>query len=271
MSNKKISITPLNIYMLIIIVLITTIIILPIPVKILDVLMAMNLALALSILLLVILKKNKRGIILLPTITLISTLFSLAVNICATRLILLTGAEFNGILIRFVTNIMSGYGRFSWPISFILFAAIYSCHIFITSKGIVRVTGAAVKFALDNMPGRLMEIDKSFSSGAISREEAGAGKMQITQEADFFGALDGGGKFIAGNAKMGIIITAVIIIGGTMTDHMLRGYTIKNALETYAFLAIGCGILSIVPVFLVSLAVGIAAAGGGRRKEKTSN
>ena len=260
MSNKKNSIERLKVYLVIVIALIAVLLILPIPVKLLDIIMAMNLAFALAILVMALNAKTKADMPLFPTTVLISTIISLAINISAARIVLVKGADFNGYLICHAGSLMTGFGRINLYAGLAVFITIYLSIILFIAKGATRIAEVAVRFTLDSLPGKQMAIDIAFSTGSISMKEAETKKDNIMKELDFICALDGAGKFFFGNAKAGIIILAAILIGGSAIDHFVRGNTINNAIETYAFLAIGYGLLSIAPVFLVSMAAGIVVA-----------
>ena len=49
---------------------------------------------------------------------------------------------------------------------------------------------------------------------AFDEKEAKARRKKVQQEADFYGAMDGAGKFVKGDSIAGIIITCVNLIGG---------------------------------------------------------
>jgi len=129
--------------------------------------------------------------------------------------------------------------------------------LIIIGKGCTRVAEVAARFVLDSMQVKMMAIETVFSAGEISEEEVQKQKAEVRQEADFFGALDGACKFISGNAKVIILITFIIILGGTLIEIFQNGVEIIDALKTYMYLSIGNGIIFMLPVFIISLAAGI--------------
>ncbi|MCH3719474.1 flagellar biosynthesis protein FlhA, partial [Campylobacter lari] len=82
------------------------------------------------------------------------------------------------------------------------------------TKGAGRVSEVTARFILDAMPGKQMAIDADLNAGLLTREEAKLRREEVSQESDFFGAMDGASKFIRGDAIAGILIMAINIIGG---------------------------------------------------------
>ncbi|MDR2758456.1 MAG: flagellar biosynthesis protein FlhA, partial [Spirochaetaceae bacterium] len=115
----------------------------------------------------------------------------------------------------------------------------------------------AARFALDAMPGKQMAIEAEYNSGAITEEESIARKNDLQQEVDFYGAMDGSSKFVSGNVKVGILITAVNVLGGIIIGSVFHGEPISAAIGTYVAFSIGDGLLSQFPALLVSTATGI--------------
>ena len=231
-------------------------IIIPIPVLLLDILMGLNILLAILILFIVLYIKKATDFSLFPSIVLVSTVFCLIVNVCAARLIWIKGADFDGRLIRFVSSLIVGPEADRLIIGLIIFLAIATVHTLIIAKGAMRGAEVAARFLLDSLQGKQMAIDAEYSSGVIDQNEAVCRKQALQQESDFFGALDGASHFMSGIAKVGIFITAVIIIAGTLIDHLIREIALSDAIATYFILAIGSGILFMIPASIVAIAVG---------------
>jgi flagellar biosynthesis protein FlhA len=232
--------------------------IVPLPTVLLDVLMAFNLMLSLLVLLIVLYSKKPTDFTLFPTVLLVLTVFSLALNVSSTRLILTQGARFNGKMIRaFSTFVVGSGGTEGLVVGFIIFIVIIAVQALVITKGSTRISEVAARFTLDSLPGKQMAIDAEYSSGAIDQAEATARKEALQQESDFYGSMDGASKFISGNVKVGIFITAVNILGGIIIGVSLHGEDIFVALGTYTSFSIGDGLLSQIPALLVSVAMGI--------------
>ena len=64
---------------------------------------------------------------------------------------------------------------------------------------------------LDGLPGRQMAIDADLHAGVIDQHEAHRRRDDVYRQADFFGAMDGAGKFVRGDAVAGVVILLVNI------------------------------------------------------------
>jgi flagellar biosynthesis protein FlhA len=102
-----------------------------------------------------------------------------------------------------------------------------------------------------------MAIDADLNAGIIDDKEAQRRREEITQQADFYGAMDGASKFVRGDAIAGIIITLINLIGGFVIGVAQEGMTFAESAEIFAKLTIGDGLVSQVPAFLISLAAGL--------------
>ena len=232
--------------------------IIPIPMLLLDILIAINIIFALIIFLIVLHARKASGFSLLPTILLVSTIFSMVLNTTATRLILTKGADFDGRLIRFISTVFFRSEEITdLIIGFAIFIVIIAIHTNVIAKVAFRVTEVARRFTIDSIPIKYMGIDIEYSSSSITEEEAQRRKTQIQKESNFYGSMDGAGKFITGYEKVKLYIIAVIIIGGILIGTLYNGKSVNEAIVTYIPLAVGSGILFLIPSLLVSIAMGI--------------
>jgi flagellar biosynthesis protein FlhA len=230
----------------------------PLPTPLLDALMAINLILSLLILLIVLYTKKATDFSSFPTVLLVSTVFGLALNISSTRLILTRGENFNGrMVLAFSSFVVGSGGREGLVVGFVIFIVIIAVQAIVITKGSTRIAEVAARFALDALPGKQMAIEAEYNSGAITEEESIARKNGLQREVDFYGAMDGSSKFISGNVKVGILITAVNILGGIIIGATIHGESINKAVGTYITFSIGDGLISQFPALLVSTATGI--------------
>jgi flagellar biosynthesis protein FlhA len=224
----------------------------------LDALLAFNLIFSLMILLVVIYTPKPTEISLFPTMLLVSTIFSLALNVSTTRGILSEGVQFNGRMIRaFSSFVVGSEGNEGIVIGFIIFIIIIVVQAVVITKGAGRVSEVAARFTLDAMQMRMMAVETEYTSGSITEEEAQRRKAQIQRDSDFYGSMDGASKFISGNVKVGILITAVNVLGGFIIGVAMHNEPWNKALNTYISLSIGDGLLSQLPALLISSAMGI--------------
>ncbi|MDR2069194.1 MAG: flagellar biosynthesis protein FlhA [Spirochaetaceae bacterium] len=240
------------------VVAVVIMLIIPLPTVLLDALMAMNLVLSLLILLIVLYTKKATDFSVFPTLLLVITVFGLALNVSSTRLILTKGAAFDGRMIRaFSSFVVGSGGTEGLVVGFIIFIVIIAVQAVVITKGATRIAEVAARFALDAMPGKQMAIEAEYNSGAVTEEESIVRKNDLQREVDFYGAMDGSSKFVSGNVKVGILITAVNILGGIIIGSVFHGESISAAVGTYVAFSIGDGLLSQFPALLISTATGI--------------
>jgi len=249
-------------------------IIIPLPYWLLDTLMALNVIFSLLVLLIVLYAQKPTEFSLFPTVLLVATVFSLALNVSSTRLILRDGKDFKGAMIHaFSSFVVGANGERGLVIGFIIFIIIIAVQAIVITKGATRISEVAARFTLDSMPVKMMAIDTEYSSGSITEEEAQKRKAQVQRESDFYGSMDGASKFISGNVKIGIFVTVIDVIGGFIVGSALHGEPWQSALTNYINLSIGDGLLSQIPALLISTAMGIVvtrAAATGNLSEQVA-
>ena len=243
------------------VVAVVMMIIIPLPGWLLDVLMAANIVISILIILTVLYTRNALEFSVFPALLLVSTVFSLALNVSATRLILSRGSQFNGNIVRaFATFVVGTSGIEGYIIGLIIFVIIIAMQFIVITKGTTRIAEVAARFTLDALPGKQMAIEAEYNSGLITEEEATRKKSAIQREADFYGAMDGASKFVSGNVKFSILVTVFQIVAGLIVGMTLHGETWEVAFGTYISLAIGNGLVTQLPALLISTATGIIVA-----------
>ena len=233
--------------------------IIPIPSGLLDALLACNIAIAFTIMFTAMFSKEVLDMSYFPTILLFTTIFRIALNISSTRLILTTGDP--GKVVETFGNYVGGGDLIVGAIVFIILILV---QFMIINKGSERVAEVTARFTLDAMPGKQMAIDADLNTGAITDAEAKRRRDKIQEEASFFGSMDGAVKYVKGDATAGLIITAVNIIGGIAMGVMRRNMDFSSALNQYAILTIGDGLVSQIPSLLISLSTGILVTKGSK-------
>ena len=236
----------------ILVVSIVLVMIVPVPAAVLDVLLAFNIALSLVILLNVIYAKEALQMSIFPSLLLFTTIFRIALNIKSTTLILAEGKA---------GEVIKGFGKFvaqdNMVVGFVIFLIITVVQFLVITKGTERVSEVAARFTLDAMPGKQMAIDADLNAGLINESEAKERRKKIQREADFYGAMDGATKYVKGDAIAGIVITVINLVGGLIIGMVMRGEELMVALQSYALLTIGDGLVSQIPSLLISFATGM--------------
>ena len=234
------------------VVAVVAMMIVPLPSAFLDLLLVCNLSGALVILLVSMYNSEPLAFSVFPTLLLITTLFRLALNISASRLILLHG--FAGQVIEAFGNIVIGG---SYVVGIVVFLILVVIQFVVITNGAGRVAEVAARFTLDAMPGKQMSIDADLNAGLITEADARRRRADIEKEADFYGAMDGASKFVKGDAVAGIVIILVNIIGGFIIGVAQNGMTLMQALQSYTLLTVGDGLVSQIPALMISTATGI--------------
>jgi flagellar biosynthesis protein FlhA len=234
------------------IVFIVVMLVVPLPAALLDVLIAANITCALLVLLTAIFINRALDFASFPSVILVMTLFRLALNVSATRLVLLHG---------YAGKVIDTFGHFvvggSLIVGIIVFVILLIIQFVVITRGAGRVAEVGARFTLDAMPGKQMSIDADLNAGLIDDEEAKRRRAEVHAEADFHGAMDGASKFVQGDAIAAIIITMVNLLGGLGIGLVQNHMNIMEAINTYSLLSIGDGLVSQIPALLLSVATGL--------------
>lgn len=234
------------------IVLIVVMLVVPLPAMMLDLLIALNITGALLVLMVAMFIHRPLDFAAFPSVILVMTLFRLALNVSATRLVLLDG---------YAGKVIDTFGHFvvggSLIVGLIVFSILLVIQFVVITNGAGRVAEVGARFTLDAMPGKQMAIDADLNSGLIDEEEARRRRAEVHAEADFHGAMDGASKFVKGDAIAAIVITLVNLLGGFAIGVAQYGMPFGDAIDTYSLLSIGDGLVSQIPALLLSVATGL--------------
>lgn len=234
------------------VVAIISVMILPLPTVLVDALIAANLALSISMLMLAMYIPSALSFSVFPAMLLFTTLFRLALSITTTRLILLE-ADAGEIIYTFGNFVVGG----NFAVGAVIFLILTIVQFLVITKGAERVAEVGARFTLDAMPGKQMSIDADMRAGVIDMEEGRRLRSLVTQESQLYGAMDGAMKFVKGDAIAGLIVIVVNIVGGLCIGVLQRGMPLGEALEVYAILTIGDGLVTQIPALLISITAGI--------------
>ncbi|ARD38029.1 flagellar biosynthesis protein FlhA [Edwardsiella ictaluri] len=241
----------------ILILMILSMMVLPLPPFVLDLLFTFNIALSIMVLLVAMFTQKTLEFAAFPTILLFSTLLRLSLNVASTRVILMngyTGGAAAGQVIEAFGHFLVG-GNFA--IGIVVFIILVLINFMVITKGAGRIAEVGARFVLDGMPGKQMAIDADLNAGLIGEEEAKKRRSEVTQEADFYGSMDGASKFVRGDAIAGLMIMALNVIGGLLIGVIQHGMAVSQAAETYTLLTIGDGLVAQIPALVISTAAGV--------------
>jgi flagellar biosynthesis protein FlhA len=234
------------------VVAVVVVLIVPLPTFVVDLLITANITGSILILLTAMQVKRPLDFSVFPTMVLVATMFRLALNVAATRLILLHG--YAGVVIESFGHFVIGG---SILVGLVVFFILIVIQFVVITSGAGRVAEVAARFTLDGMPGKQMAIDADLHAGAIDEKEAKRRRQEVADEADFYGAMDGASKFVRGDAIAAIVITAINLIGGLAIGVAQHHLSLSDAISTYSLLSVGDGLVSQIPALLLSLSTAI--------------
>jgi flagellar biosynthesis protein FlhA len=229
----------------------------PLPAFLLDIFFTFNISLALIIVLAAVYVQRPLEFAAFPTVILLATLLRLALNIASTRVVLLeghTGTDAAGQVIRAFGEFVVGGNT---AVGLVVFLILVIINFVVVTKGATRVAEVSARFTLDSMPGKQMAIDADLNAGMITQEQARERREEVSQEADFYGSMDGAGKFVRGDAIAGILILVITIIGGLAVGMLQHDMGLSEAAHNYTLLTIGDGLVAQIPALLLSTAAGL--------------
>jgi len=241
--------------------------VLPLPPFLLDVFFSFNIAVALVVLLVASYTIKPLDFAAFPTILLITTMLRLALNVASTRAVLMhghTGPDAAGKVIESFANFLIG-GNFA--VGVIVFAILTVINFIVVTKGAGRIAEVSARFALDAMPGKQMSIDAELNAGSIDDKEARRRRLEVSQEADFYGSMDGASKFVRGDAIASMLILAINVVGGLAIGLIQHNLPLERAASNYVLLAIGDALVAQIPALVVSLAAGLIVSRVGQEDD----
>ena len=240
------------------VVAIVVMLVVPIPSLLLDLLIACNITGAVLVVLVSMYVRRPLDFSSFPSLLLVATLFRLALNISATRLVLTHG---------FAGNVISAFGHFvvggSLIVGLVIFAILLVIQFVVITNGAGRVAEVGARFTLDAMPGKQMAIDADLNAGLLDEASARKRRAEIAAEADFYGAMDGATRFVKGDAIAAIIITFINLIGGFAIGVLTQHVSFSTALSRYSLLSVGDGLVSQIPALLLSVSTGLIVTRAG--------
>ena len=230
---------------------------LPIPPFLLDVFFTFNIALSIVVLLVCVYALRPLDFSVFPTILLVATLLRLALNVASTRVVMLHGQDGHaaaGKVIQAFGEVVIGG---NYVVGIVVFAILMIINFVVITKGAGRISEVSARFTLDAMPGKQMAIDADLNAGLIDQPEAKRRRLEVAQEAEFYGSMDGASKFVRGDAIAGLLILFINLIGGILVGMLQHNMTFADAGKIYTLLTIGDGLVAQLPSLLLSTAAAI--------------
>lgn len=238
------------------VIIMLALMVLPVPPFVLDVFFSFNLALSIIVLLTALYTVRPLDFMAFPTVLLFTTMLRLSLNVASTRIVLTeghSGPDAAG-------KVIEAFGHFliggNYLVGVVVFTILTIINFVVVTKGAGRIAEVGARFALDAMPGKQMAIDADLNAGLIGEVDARVRRKEVSQEAEFYGAMDGASKYVRGDAVAGIVIVVVNMIGGLLVGIIQHNLDFSQAIETYTMLAIGDGLVAQLPSLIISVAAG---------------
>jgi flagellar biosynthesis protein FlhA len=249
-----------NIAAPLIIVLLLAMMILPLPAIILDVLFSFNIAISIMVLLIGLQTRKALDFIAFPTVLLMTTMLRLSLNVASTRVVLAEGH--NGP--DAAGKVIEAFGHFliggNYTVGIVVFVILTIINFTVVTKGAGRIAEVGARFTLDAMPGKQMAIDADLNAGLIGEDEARRRRAEVSQESEFYGAMDGASKYVRGDAVAGIMVIIINIVGGLVVGIVQHDLAFADAVKNYTMLAIGDGLVAQIPSLIISVAAGVVVS-----------
>ncbi|MFY8117358.1 MAG: flagellar biosynthesis protein FlhA, partial [Roseateles sp.] len=249
------------------VLLVLAMMVLPLPPFALDVLFTVNIALSVMVVMVAANMVRPLDFAAFPTVLLLTTLLRLSLNVASTRVVLLEGHTGPGA----AGKVIEAFGHFliggNFAVGLIVFAILVVINFIVVTKGAERIAEVGARFTLDAMPGKQMAVDADLNAGLINEAEAKRRRAELSDEADFFGSMDGASKFVRGDAIAGILILVINIVGGFIIGVAQHGLSAGQAANTYVLLAVGDALVAQVPALLISVAAAMVVSRVGKDKD----
>ena len=249
------------------VVAILSMMVLPLPTWLLDTFFTINIAVSLMVMMVAAYMIRPLDFAAFPAVLLLTTLMRLSLNVASTRVVLLeghTGPGAAGAVIEAFGHFLIG-GNFA--VGLIVFTILVVINFVVVTKGAERIAEVSARFALDAMPGKQMAVDADLNAGLIDEKEAKRRRAEVSEEADFFGSMDGASKFVRGDAVAGILILLINIFGGFIIGVFQHGLTASQAADAYILLAVGDALVAQIPGLLISVAAAMVVSRVGKDQD----
>ena len=250
------------------IIMVLSMMVLPLPAFALDLLFTFNIAMALMVVMMVAAYMVRPlDFSAFPTVILLTTLLRLSLNIASSRVVLLEGHTGPGA----AGKVIESFGHFliggNFAVGLIVFAILVVINFIVITKGAERIAEVGARFTLDAMPGKQMAIDADLNAGLIDEKEAKRRRLEVGNEAEFFGSMDGASKFVRGDAIAGLLILFINIIGGFIIGVAQHNLSASQAANSYILLAVGDALVAQIPALLISVAAAMVVSRVGKEQD----
>lgn len=244
----------------VLILMVLAMMILPLPPFVLDLLFTFNISLSVMVLLVAMFTKRPLDFAAFPAVLLFATLLRLALNVASTRVVLLHGHQGPDA----AGQVIEAFGHFlvggNFAVGLVVFVILVIINFVVITKGAGRIAEVGARFTLDAMPGKQMAIDADLNAGLIGEDDARRRRIEVGQEAEFYGSMDGASKFVRGDAVAGLLIMVINVVGGLVIGVGQHDLGFAESARVYTLLTIGDGLVAQIPALVISTAAGVVVS-----------
>ncbi len=249
------------------IVIVLAMMVLPMPPLLLDMIFTVNIATALLVMMVAANMIRPLDFAAFPAVLLVTTLMRLSLNVASSRVVLLDGHTGPGA----AGQVIESFGHFliggNFAVGLIVFAILVVINFIVVTKGAERIAEVGARFTLDAMPGKQMAIDADLNAGLIDEKEAKRRRLEVSEEAEFFGSMDGASKYVRGDAMAGLLILFINIIGGFIIGVAQHDLSAAQAANSYILLAVGDALVAQIPALLISVSAAMVVSRVGKEHD----
>jgi len=224
---------------------------LPVPALVVDLLLALSLGAAAGVLVVALATSDPLSLTSMPPLLVLSSLGRIVLCLCISRLILIGGEA--GTLVATLGAASAGKDAIAGLGVLIVLAVV---QVVMVTSGVGRMAEVAARFALDALPGKQMGLDTAVSAGQMPAQEARAEVQRLEREANFYGAMDGAGRLLRGEAIATIVIVALSAIAGAARSAG-GDASLLDALGHSVILATGQGLVTLLPALIMAAAAAL--------------
>lgn len=200
-----------------------------------------------------------------PMIMLMSTIFRIAFNIATTRKII--AGEDPGSVIEAAGHLIV---RDNIIIGFVMFIILIIVQ-FVVANGASRFGEVSARFMLDALPGKQMSIDNELNTGAIDEKTAKKQKRRLQMQVDFYGSLDGAGKYIKGDVWVSVTMIVVNLVVGLIVGMVQMDLSFAEAANRFTLLTVGDGVVNLISALMITVAGAVVMAKVEDEEEEVIN
>ena len=231
-----------------------------IPPSVADLLLAANLAAAVAILMVALVTPRPVELSSFPSVVVLASLARILLCLLVARLIVTTGQAG-----QMATGLAKVAAANDPVASLGMLITLGIVQFVVVTAGVGRLAEVAARFALDALPGKQMALDSAITAEKLSAAASQEQMMRLEMEANFYGAMDGAGRFLRGET-----IATAAIVALTAAMSLVTAASQAGGLSGLALATAGHGLIILLPALLMGAGAAIMVARAGSASPLTA-